>query len=285
VHIDCGAGATDPALVLCADDYGLSPAIGSAVRRLAETGRLGATSCMVAAPAFAAEAALLQPLAGRLDIGLHFQLTDGRPLGRMPRLAPGGRLPGLGRLVGLALAGRLDAAEIAAELERQFDAFEAAFGRPPDHLDGHHHVHQFPGIRTAVLAAAGRRLRPGGWLRRSVMPVADLARHGVAPLRTAVVDLLGAGFRARAAAAGLPGNGGFRGVRDFAAGEDYALLFPRWLDRAPAPLLVMCHPAAAAEPDDPIGACRLAEYRYLASDACAAAVAAAGRRFGRIRLS
>ena len=39
---------------------------------------------------------------------------------------------------------------LTAEITRQFEAFAAAFGRPPDFVDGHHHVHLFPQIRDAV---------------------------------------------------------------------------------------------------------------------------------------
>ena len=37
-------------ITLCADDYGLHPAVDAAVQQLAESGRLSATSCMTTAP-------------------------------------------------------------------------------------------------------------------------------------------------------------------------------------------------------------------------------------------
>ena len=39
----------------------------------------------------------------------------------------------------------------------------------------------------------------------------------------------------------------------------------RWLARAPAGAILMCHPAQAAEPDDAIGVARAQEFAYLAS--------------------
>lgn len=284
LHAERQGGPDGRRLVLCADDYGLTPGIGRAIRRLIGAGRLSAASCMTGGPAWPAEAALLAPLAGRADIGLHFQLTDGRPLGPMPRLAPGGGLPALGRLIGHAVLGRVDPAEVAGELQRQLDRFEAHLGRPPDYLDGHHHVHLLPGVREAVLDVFARRLAPtGAWLRQSAMPAGDLLRHRVAPLRTVAIDLLGLGFRRRARRAGWRGNGGFRGVRDFTAAEDYPALFRRWLAPAPAPLLVMCHPGEMDDDaDDPIAACRAQELRFLASDAFPAALAAAGVHVGRL---
>ena len=39
-------------IILCADDYGISPAVSAAIRDLIMRGRLNATSVMVAAPSF-----------------------------------------------------------------------------------------------------------------------------------------------------------------------------------------------------------------------------------------
>ena len=68
----------------------------------------------------------------------------------MSRFAPTGELPAFGRVLRGALSGRLPLAEIADEFRRQIDAFAAAMGREPDFLDGHQHVHAFPGVRHAL---------------------------------------------------------------------------------------------------------------------------------------
>src|SRR5258708_31897158 len=66
-------------LWLCADDYGISPAVNRAIRDLIGRGRINATSVMVTTPSFsAAEAQALSDVAGphhRAAIGLHFTLT------------------------------------------------------------------------------------------------------------------------------------------------------------------------------------------------------------------
>src|SRR5215470_4374616 len=70
-------------LWLCADDYGISPAVNRAIRDLIGRGRINATSVMVTAPSFsAAEALALSDLVSRMGgsdrravIGLHFTLT------------------------------------------------------------------------------------------------------------------------------------------------------------------------------------------------------------------
>jgi chitin disaccharide deacetylase len=79
-------------LWLCADDYGISPAVSRAIRDLIGRGRLNATSVMVTAPSFsAAEARALADVAGRdrrAAIGLHFTLTAGWSGRRVPEPGP-----------------------------------------------------------------------------------------------------------------------------------------------------------------------------------------------------
>src|SRR5690606_33317513 len=127
-------------------------------------GRITALSCMTASKRWPQAAAALKPLFGRVEIGLHFTLTQLAPLGAMPRLAPAGRFPGMGRIYAQAALRAIDTSEIDAELSRQLAAFRDATGREPDFLDGHHHVHQLRGVRAAVARQwAGRP----GWIRNT----------------------------------------------------------------------------------------------------------------------
>ena len=261
-------------IVICADDYGLSPGVGIAVRELIAGGRLTATGCMTVSEHWPAEAALLGSLADRCDIGLHLTLTDQRPTGPMPRLAPDATLPSVGRLMVAALARRLDRSEIEAEIDRQIDRFETATGFLPRFIDGHHHVHQLPVIRDALLAVYDRRLRRhGAWLRSCVEPLSGLLRRGVAPGRAALISLLGRRFASRAHRAGIPTNTGFRGVRSFTPSENWPALMADFLTAPTDGMVVMCHPAipdAALAKADRVVEPRRDEYDYLRSDAFAA---------------
>ena len=64
---------------LCADDYGISPAVNGAIRDLIVHRRINATSVMVVAPSFdraeAVPLGLLNAGAARAAIGLHVTLT------------------------------------------------------------------------------------------------------------------------------------------------------------------------------------------------------------------
>jgi predicted glycoside hydrolase/deacetylase ChbG (UPF0249 family) len=277
---------SEKTVVVCADDYGLSPGVGAAIRALIELRRLSATSCMTGCRFWPAEAEALRPLRPQADIGLHLTLTDHAPIGPMPDLAPEGRLPPLGRLMGLAFLGRLDRGEILAEFERQLDAFEAAMGGPPDHVDGHHHVHQLPVVREALALLYEKRLRRHGtYVRYCDEPLGAIARSGVAVTRAAVISLLGRSWARTGRARAIPGNRGFRGVRGFDEAS-FAVLFRRYLAGAGDNSMIMCHPGFA-DADlaavEHVTAQREDEYRYLASSACAEDLVAAGMRIARFR--
>src|SRR4028118_1042681 len=106
-------------VVLCADDFGLTEGVSRGILELAEAGRISATGAMTNRPDWPRLAPALRPLAGRIGVGLHLHLPTAEPPGPMPGLAPGGRFPALGDLMGRALMGRLPAGEVEGEIERQ----------------------------------------------------------------------------------------------------------------------------------------------------------------------
>jgi hypothetical protein len=276
-------GVVTRRLVLCADDYALAPGVCDGILALAGAGRLTAVSCMTASPLWPAQATALRPLAGRVDLGLHVTLTDQAPLGPMPRTAPAGRLPPLGRLAARSLAGRLAQGEIAAEIDRQVAAFRDALGRPPDFLDGHQHAHVLPRIRAAVLAAA-RAIGPQVWVRDCFEAPGTVVARGVAVRKALVIAGLSAGLGGRAAALGVPVTAGFGGVLDYARGSSLRAAMPRFLERLGPRPLVMCHPGtpdATLAAADPLVGPRADELAYLGSDAFAADLARAGVTLAR----
>lgn len=266
-------------LLVCADDYGQSSTINAAISSLVLMGRLGAFSCLSNAPAWGPGAPAVAHLrrAGA-QAGLHFNLTDGRPLS--PALArhwP--RLPSLPCLLLAALARRLPLAAIQDELAAQWQVFEAASGAAPDFIDGHQHVHHLPGVRGLLL----------GWLRSHPVPVRSTA-HVAGPgfgLKRWVIEH--SGGRALAGAlthAGVPHNALLLGAYDFAA-TDYRALMQAWLAQVPVDgALLFCHPGRASldgqAAPDAIAAARVRELAYLAGDDFPADLAAAGVVLGPV---
>src|SRR5947209_7088759 len=155
---------------LCADDYGISPAVNVAIRDLVVRGRLNATSALVVAPScHRSEAMALDVLnrgEPRVAIGLHVALTAPfRPSssGFVPLTA--GRFMPLGRTVAHAFLRRFEHDALTCEIAAQLSTFVQVFGRPPDYIDGHHHVHLLPQVRGAVLQVA-KQQAPNAWLRQ-----------------------------------------------------------------------------------------------------------------------
>lgn len=142
-------------LVVTADDFGLSTGVVAGIVEAHERGIVTSTSLMVNAPAAGAafvEARRLPSLA----VGLHFVLTFGRPLGPEGPLAK--LLDDGGRFLanGTGAHERATPAEVRDELRAQLRALQDGIGRPPSHIDGHHHVHLHAGILRVVIEEAGR---------------------------------------------------------------------------------------------------------------------------------
>lgn len=279
------AGAAPPQLRklwLCADDYGISPAVNRGIRDLIERGRINATSVMVTTPSFsAAQARALSDLAGpdrRAAIGLHFTLTAPfRPAAPAYRpIARDGAFLGLAGTMAAGLVRRLDPDALAAEAASQFAAFRAAFGRPPDFVDGHQHVHLLPQVSDAVLAAI-KQMAPGAWMRQCgrAMPL----RRRFADCKGLLLDVLSARLRRRCAAARVSANPAFAGTYDFKRTTAFDALFASFLQGLPDGGLVMCHPGfvdAELQRLDALTTMREQEHAFFAGKQFPALLAAHG---------
>jgi predicted glycoside hydrolase/deacetylase ChbG (UPF0249 family) len=273
--------------VLCADDFAMSAGVSEAILRLLRQGRLSATGAMTNRADWPRSARSLREFAGVADLGVHLNLTCGSPLGAMPRFAPSGRLPELGKVLRAAIAGRLPLAEIAEEFRRQVDAFARETGREPDFLDGHQHVHAFPRIRAALLSAIGSLgLGPRLYVRDPADQAGAIASRGLSAGKALLIAALARGFGRALLPSGIPTNSGFAGIVPFDPRRDYAQDFARFL-RAPGKRhLVMCHPGFVDEDlmaADPVGATRPREYEFLGSDAFPALLGRLGARIVRFR--
>ncbi|HKO16854.1 MAG TPA: ChbG/HpnK family deacetylase [Gemmatimonadaceae bacterium] len=169
-----GAAATaerPPArLVINADDFGLSDGVNRGILEAFEAGALRSASVMVGMPAFAEAARAARAAGDALGTGLHFTLTNGRPLTRCPSLvdASTGEFVSIRRLALRALSGRVQRREVEAECDAQIARCRAA-GLRITHLDGHQHAHALPVIRDAVWHVVQRERIP--YWRRPAEPL------------------------------------------------------------------------------------------------------------------
>lgn len=146
------------ALIVNADDFGLTSGVNRAIIELHAAGVLTSTSLMARANATeeAVDRALSTPTLG---VGCHVVLVDGEPVlppHRIPSLVdprtgcfPSALTAFLPRL----FAGRIRAAEIEAETAAQIALLQRR-GLRLTHIDTHKHTHMFPTVLRAVLHAA-----------------------------------------------------------------------------------------------------------------------------------
>ena len=243
---------------------------------LSAQGRLTATSCLTNGPTWPISAARLRELP--IDAGLHLNFTEAFADDAL-------HLP-LPALIRACYLRRLPKSRLAEQIERQCDAFERHYGRAPDFVDGHQHVHQLPMIRDALLPILARRYAGQPlWLRRTAAPAALPAFR----LKAFVIAALGSRrFATLAEAGGWRLNRRLLGVYDFSASaERYAQLLQAWFHSAEDGDLLMCHPAIAGaaltQPgNDAIAAQRPVEFGVLADPRVDIWCSAARVRFVRL---
>ncbi len=189
-------GPREGLLIVNADDFGLAEEVNRAVIACHLRGSVTSATLLANAPA-TAQACALARRHPTLGVGLHFNLTLGRPLcppEEVPSLVDGsGRFPPRAVVERRALLRRLEPREIAREFDAQLTRL-AAEGVKATHADGHQHVHMLPGVFPIVADLCRRH---GLGLRRpSVAPICirPRARGGPAltlrPVRRTILRLL-----------------------------------------------------------------------------------------------
>ena len=236
------------ALIVTADDFGVSIPVNEAVEDGHKHGILSAASLMAGAPALddAVERARRRPTLG---VGLHLTMVDGRPV------LPPEQIPGLvgsdGRFLnnpvqfGTALYFSPSLRrQVRAELRAQFDKF-AETGLPMDHINGHQHFHMHPVVARFIAEVAPRFGSPPVRI-----PYEPFARSYRAARRNAGRRLWNALFfgaqsanlKLRMKSANVPVNDIVFGINDSGAMVEDSVL--KFLDQLPDGVCELyCHPA------------------------------------------
>lgn len=173
-------------LIVNADDLGRSAAINDGIFEAHRRGIVTSATLMVTWDA-AEDAAHRLAQHPALGVGLHVTLTDSVPISPVPQvssllIAGGSRFP---RTPEEMVAP--SPVEVAVEVRAQVARFQALVGRPPSHLDSHHHSHRHPEVLEGLLAVA---LEDGLPVRRASEAVAARA----SALGVAVTDAFEARF-------------------------------------------------------------------------------------------
>jgi predicted glycoside hydrolase/deacetylase ChbG (UPF0249 family) len=144
-------------LIINADDYAMSPGVSRGILEAHARGVVTSTTALVNTPGAAEALAAARAGAPGLGLGLHVNLSFGRPV-LPPETVPslvaddgdffsGARLPGAMK--------RFCADDVRREVTAQFARFTQLAGRPPDHLDSHQHIGCLqPDVFAAMLTLA-----------------------------------------------------------------------------------------------------------------------------------
>ncbi|MBI2773166.1 MAG: ChbG/HpnK family deacetylase, partial [Chloroflexi bacterium] len=191
---------------------GYSEPVDRGIMRAHRDGIVRSTSLLVTFPR-SAEAAELARAEPALEIGLHIDLVEGRPVSdprSVPSLVDGdGRFRGLVGLLRGIMTGQVRLREAADEVRAQVDRARA-LGTPALAWDSHRHVHLFPLLARAIAAVA--REKGARWIRRAGPPP---------PVRALKAGVLAAATAGSAPfLRGIPGNAWY--VDLTASGRDAA---------------------------------------------------------------
>jgi len=149
-------------LVINADDFGLLPEVNSGIIACFKAGSITSTTLMVNTEGVA-DAVRLAKKNPDLSVGLHFNLTQGKPVSsptEIPTLISdtGAFFPRAG-FEKRVLLRKIRTRDVKREFKAQLDRFEE-FGLEMTHIDSHHHVHMFPSIFKIVSDFAEKRGLP-----------------------------------------------------------------------------------------------------------------------------
>lgn len=256
-------------IIICADDYSLSPGVCDAIENLIERGRVTATSAMTVMPEWPKRARTLKALTKDypVEVGLHLTLT-----GPWRLTAFCGTVPeSLHALSHRALTRRLESVPIRVEIRAQLDAFEDAWGQGPDYIDGHQHIHCLPVICDELLREVKSRYGTRPWIRNCAAPLHEWNRYNSSPAKEAYLSVIGRRMAAKARALGFRMNDSFRGLYPFTTRRSYESLFHKFLAKPAATALLHCHPGwvdSSLCERDTLTWPREREFAWLASAAC-----------------
>jgi predicted glycoside hydrolase/deacetylase ChbG (UPF0249 family) len=211
-------------VVFNADDLGLDAAANEGIERALAAGLVRECS-LVVNTAHTERGVAIARVSGA-GVGLHLNLTEGEALT--------GPIPGVtdraGRFLGLKPLLFLSAVGLVRDVRREIDAQLARLrelGVSPSHLNGHHHVHVFPGVRDAVAEVA----RAAG-VRHVRMPIERTPRFSATRF---VCARLAARFPGPAPTLPFVGHGLY-------AARDYERRALSLLELLPSPCEWMAHP-------------------------------------------
>lgn len=209
-------------VIICADDFGMHPAIDDGIITLLKNNKISAVSCMSNALYWKQNGASLLPFLNTAKIGLHFNMP----------------YQSLGFFILKSHLRLLNKEKIKAALVEQYHNFINIIGRKPDFIDGHQHIHQLPLIRDIVIDFYKIHYPTySGFIRNT--------QNTQKNVKAKIINWLGAKtLKKLLEKNNIPHNKNFSGIYDLSEKRNYLELFKHFLNDIDNDGLIMCHPAS-----------------------------------------
>lgn len=269
-------------MIICADDYGISPAVSAGILELIEKNRITATSCMMIGPNVEVAMECLRSAGKGIEIGLHLVLTNDRPL---TSIKPGsglvdfqGNLLSFSSLLANAYKRAIDYNSVLGEIRAQTMRFIELMGRDPDYFDGHQHVQQLPIVRKAVATVVKSRARNQNiYVRVAGLPLNWYWTTGSTysislAIGNILIALPGKPTRQLISKYGIPHNRFLLGYYNYESADKFEKIFQHYLKAKPAEKdILFCHPGHVDDElirRDSVTNSREDTFKFLSSPLC-----------------
>lgn len=252
-----------PKLVVCADDYAISASVCDAINELAKQNRISATSVMTLSDLWPHQSVNLKPFKGAIDVGLHLDWTSDFAVHH-------GHGKKLNRLMLESVLTQQTSSKLKNIIHFQLDLFEKYWGEVPNFIDGHQHIHQFNGIREALIDVIKERyIRSNLATKVPYLRVSQTIKAQNS-MKSKIIAFMGAKKLIQMAKhEGIPFMTYLTGIYDLKVGSiTYSDRMKKWLEQLPTETacILMCHPSTHFEANDLISEARVQEYQYLKSE-------------------
>jgi len=137
-------------LIISADDFGVSAVANRNILALAQEGKIDRTGVMMGGQISRAEAESL--LASGIKIDIHLHLLEKDFFEKREKEASRGAIRRIILFLIDVTSGRYSAGKVKLIWKKQIEDFQTTFGRYPDGLNSHEHMHFFPPFFRVALA-------------------------------------------------------------------------------------------------------------------------------------
>lgn len=151
-------------IIINADDFGMTKSVNKAIIELMELGTVTSTTVMVNMP-YAEEATQLLEIPN-ISVGLHFNLTEGKPVSDPNKVKSlidkNGIFHEKRELESRAKNNLIKKEEVLLELKNQYQKLRDILGDNITHFDSHQGLNRIPVVFRALLDFGKEKQRPAG---------------------------------------------------------------------------------------------------------------------------